>query len=141
VETEAHVVNDEFVDDGEVQRSKGVCQRDLARDRRGRTVRDRECHCHFSGRTNRGRCASYHGEYEGNYYSTGSAPLGDHNTVQLVYTETPDGKFDVIGRLDGPLETLGVQIPAKTDEAGTDTPRFGWSPVDDNLGRDTRRPT
>jgi Restriction endonuclease len=43
----------------EVQRSKGVCQRDLARDRRGRTVRDRECHCHFSGRTNRGRCASY----------------------------------------------------------------------------------
>ena len=34
----------------------------------------------------------------------------------------PDGKFDVIGRLDGPLETLGVQIPAKTDEAGTDTP-------------------
>ena len=63
-----------------------------------------------------------HGEYEGSYYSTGSAPLGDHNTVQLVYTETPDGKFDVIGRLDGPLETLGVQIPAKTDEAGTDTP-------------------
>jgi hypothetical protein len=63
-----------------------------------------------------------HGEYEGSYYSTGSAPLGDHNTVQLVYTETPDGKFDVIGRLDGPLETLGVQIPAKTDEAGKDTP-------------------
>lgn len=63
-----------------------------------------------------------HGEYEGTYYSTGSAPLGDHNTVQLVYTENPDGKFNAIGRLDGPLDTLGVQILAKTDEAGTETP-------------------
>jgi hypothetical protein len=63
-----------------------------------------------------------HGKYEGTYYSTGSAPLGDHNTVQLVYTENLDGKFDAIGRLDGPLDTLGVQIPAKTDEAGTETP-------------------
>jgi hypothetical protein len=61
-----------------------------------------------------------HGEYDGTYFSTGSAPLGDDSTVQLVYTETPDGEFDVIGRLDGPPDTLGVQIPAKTDQAGTD---------------------
>jgi hypothetical protein len=81
-----------------------------------------------------------HGEYEGTYYSTGSAPLGDDNTVQLVYTETRDGALDVIGRLDGTLATLGLQIPAKTDEAGTDKPirlassrRQPW--------HDTRRPT
>jgi hypothetical protein len=61
-----------------------------------------------------------HGEYEGTYYSTGSAALGDDNTVQLVYTETRDGALDAIGRLDGTLATLGLQIPAKTDEAGTD---------------------
>lgn len=63
-----------------------------------------------------------HGEYDGTYFSTGSAPLGDHNTVQLVYTESPDGSFDVIGRLDGPLDALGVLIPAKTVEAEADTP-------------------
>jgi hypothetical protein len=63
-----------------------------------------------------------HGEYEGTYFSTGSAALGDDATVQLVYTETRDGGFNAIGRLDGPLETLGVQIPAKTDDAGTNTP-------------------
>jgi hypothetical protein len=63
-----------------------------------------------------------HGEYDGTYFSTGKAPLGDQNTVHLVYTETPQGEFDVIGRLDGALDTLGIQIPAKTDDAGTDMP-------------------
>jgi hypothetical protein len=58
-----------------------------------------------------------HGEYDGTYFSTGKAPLGDHNTVQLVYTETLEGEFDVIGRLDGTLDTLGIQIPAETDDA------------------------
>lgn len=47
-----------------------------------------------------------HGEYDGTYYSTGSAVLGDDATVQLVYTETPGGEFNVVGRLDGPLDTL-----------------------------------
>jgi len=61
-----------------------------------------------------------HGEYDGTYFSTGSAALGDDATVQLVYTETPDGGFDVIGRLDGAAETLGVQIPYQGDCAGTD---------------------
>lgn len=63
-----------------------------------------------------------HGEYQGTYFSTGSAALGDDATVQLVYTETPDGEFDAIGRLDGPLETLGVQMPAEPDEPGTNMP-------------------
>lgn len=58
-----------------------------------------------------------HGEYDGSFYSTGTAPLGDHNTVQLVYTENADGELDVIGRLDGRLDTLGVQVPPKADEA------------------------
>ncbi|WP_052540823.1 restriction endonuclease [Mycobacteroides abscessus] len=58
-----------------------------------------------------------HGEYDGTYYSTGSAPLGDGNTVQLVYTETTDGKFDVMGRLDGTLASLGLLMPAATDDA------------------------
>jgi hypothetical protein len=61
-----------------------------------------------------------HGEYDGTYFSTGSAQLGDDATVQVVYTETTDGDFDVIGRLDGPLDTLGVQVLAKTDDADTD---------------------
>jgi hypothetical protein len=61
-----------------------------------------------------------HGEYDGTYFSTGSAQLGDDATVQVVYTETTDGDFDVVGRLDGPLDTLGVQVPAKTDDADTD---------------------
>ncbi|WP_368834437.1 hypothetical protein [Mycobacterium intracellulare] len=51
-----------------------------------------------------------HGEYDGTYFSAGTAPLGDHNTAQLVYTETSQGEFDVIGRLDGTLDTLGIQI-------------------------------
>jgi len=59
-----------------------------------------------------------HGEYDGTYFSTGTAPLGDQNTVQLVYTETHEEEFDLIGRLDGTLETLGIQMPAETD--GTD---------------------
>jgi hypothetical protein len=63
-----------------------------------------------------------HGEYDGTYFSTGSAALGDDVTVQLVYIETREGEFDAMGRLDGPLDTLGVQIPAKTDDAGTDMP-------------------
>jgi hypothetical protein len=41
-----------------------------------------------------------HGEYDGTYYSTGTAPLGDDNSVQLVWTENADGEFDVMGRLD-----------------------------------------
>ncbi|WP_236722993.1 hypothetical protein, partial [Mycobacterium avium] len=63
-----------------------------------------------------------HGEYDGTYFSTGTAPLGDHNTVQLVYTETPEGEFDVIGRLDGTLDTLGIQIPAEAADPATDMP-------------------
>lgn len=63
-----------------------------------------------------------HGEYDGTYFSAGTAPLGDHNTVQLVYTETPEGEVDVIGRLDGTFDTLGIQIPAETADPGTDMP-------------------
>jgi hypothetical protein len=66
-----------------------------------------------------------HGEYEGTYFSTGTAPLGEGNTVQLVYTETPEGEFDLIGRLDGTLDTLGIQIPAKADATDTDIPESG----------------
>ncbi|MCH9731723.1 MAG: restriction endonuclease [Actinomycetia bacterium] len=56
-----------------------------------------------------------HGEYDGTYFSTGQAPLGDSNAVQLVYTETPEGELDVIGRLDGPLdEVLGIHVDAST---------------------------
>ncbi|GAB3035753.1 hypothetical protein MBOU_36640 [Mycobacterium bourgelatii] len=47
-----------------------------------------------------------HGEYDGTFYSTGLAPLGDDATVQLVYTESPDGDFDLAGRLDGSIDTL-----------------------------------
>jgi hypothetical protein len=61
-----------------------------------------------------------HGDYDGTYFSTGSAALGDDATVQLVYIETPEGEFDVIGRLDGPLDTLGIQIPAKGDVVHAD---------------------
>lgn len=61
-----------------------------------------------------------HGEYDGTYFSTGSARLGEDSTVQLVYAENTAGGFDVIGRLDGPLDTLGVQVPAKPDDAETD---------------------
>jgi len=63
-----------------------------------------------------------HGEYDGTYFSTGKAPLGDHNTVQLVYTETPEGEFDVIGRLDGTVDILGIESPVKTDDPRTDMP-------------------
>ncbi|WP_081633465.1 restriction endonuclease [Mycobacterium sp. 360MFTsu5.1] len=63
-----------------------------------------------------------HGKYEGTYYSTGSAPLGDGNTVQLVCTEAPDGTLDVIGRVDGAIASLGLQIPAETNEANAGKP-------------------
>jgi hypothetical protein len=66
-----------------------------------------------------------HGEYDGTYFSTGTAPLGDQNTVQLVYTETSEGEFDLIGRLDGTLDTLGIGIPAKTGDNDTDIPEPG----------------
>jgi hypothetical protein len=81
-----------------------------------------------------------HGEYDGTYYSTGSAPLGDDNTVQLVYTETRDGALDVIGRLDGALATLGLQIPAKPTKPVRINPiRLASSRR--QLWRDIRRPT
>ncbi|MGE3659549.1 MAG: restriction endonuclease [Mycolicibacterium sp.] len=63
-----------------------------------------------------------HGEYDGTYFSTGSAPLGDGATVQLVYTETPEGEFDVIGRLDGPPNILGIEVPAEAGDAGDGVP-------------------
>lgn len=63
-----------------------------------------------------------HGEYDGTYFSTGSAPLGDGATVQLVYTETPEGEFDVIGRLDGPPNILGIEVPAEAGDAGKGVP-------------------
>ena len=44
----------------------------------------------------------FHGEYDGTYFSTGAAPLGDDNSVQLVWTENGEGDFNVIGRLDHP---------------------------------------
>ena len=56
-----------------------------------------------------------HGEFDGTYYSTGTAPLGADNSVQLVWTETPDGEFDVMGKLDH----LGINAPPKSGEAGT----------------------
>jgi hypothetical protein len=63
-----------------------------------------------------------HGEYDGTYYSTGSAALGETSTVQLVYTETPEGKFEVVGRIDGPIDILGLQNPIRTDEADASSP-------------------
>jgi hypothetical protein len=57
-----------------------------------------------------------HGEYDGTYYSTGSAALGDANTVQLVYTETPGGELDVVGRIDGPIGIFGLQNSMRTEE-------------------------
>lgn len=57
-----------------------------------------------------------HGEYDGTYFSTGSGALGDAK-VQLVYTETPEGGFDVVGRIDGPLDTL---VGLKTVAEGYD---------------------
>lgn len=57
-----------------------------------------------------------HGVYDGTYFSTGSGALGDAK-VQLVYTETPEGGFDVVGRIDGPLDTL---VGLKTVAEGYD---------------------
>lgn len=57
-----------------------------------------------------------HGEYDGTYFSTGTGALGDAK-VQLVYTETPEGGFDVVGRIDGPLDTL---VGLKTVAEGYD---------------------
>jgi hypothetical protein len=54
-----------------------------------------------------------HGEYDGTYFSTGKASLGGHNTVQLVYTETPEGEFDVIGRLPAPSTLSGFRSQPK----------------------------
>ena len=47
-----------------------------------------------------------HGEFDGTYYSTGTGALGEDNAVQLVWTETADGKFNVMGR----LQHLGVRV-------------------------------
>lgn len=41
-----------------------------------------------------------HGEFDSSYYATGTAPIGDADAVQLVVRETPEGQFDVMGRLD-----------------------------------------
>ena len=57
-----------------------------------------------------------HGEFDGTYYSTGTAPLGVDNTVQMVWTETAGGEFDVMGKLDH----LGIRVPPQTDEVGTE---------------------
>lgn len=57
-----------------------------------------------------------HGEYDGTYFSTGTGALGDA-MVQLVYTETPEGGFDMVGRIDGPLDTL---VGLKTEAEGYD---------------------
>lgn len=57
-----------------------------------------------------------HGEFDGTYYSTGTAPLGVDNAVQLVWTETADGEFDVMGKLDH----LGIRVPPQTDEGHHD---------------------
>lgn len=53
-----------------------------------------------------------HGEYDGIYFSTGLGVLGDA-TVQSVYTETTEGGLDVVGRIDGPLDTLGLKTLTK----------------------------
>lgn len=53
-----------------------------------------------------------HGEFDGTYFATGSGALGEAK-VQLVYIETAEGGLDVIGRIDGPLDTLGLKTPAE----------------------------
>ena len=47
-----------------------------------------------------------HGEFDGTYYSTGTAPLGIDNAVQLVWTETAEGELGVMGKLDH----LGIRV-------------------------------
>lgn len=65
-----------------------------------------------------------HGEYDGSYYSTGTAALGEGNTLQLVSRETPDGEFDLMGRIDGTFGSLEELITIKTDATGTEPPNL-----------------
>lgn len=53
-----------------------------------------------------------HGEYDGTYFSTGKSGVGEGNSLQLVYTENVDGEFDLMGRIDGTVESLGPLIGA-----------------------------
>jgi hypothetical protein len=63
-----------------------------------------------------------HGEYDGTYFSTGTAALGEGNTLQVVSRETADGEFDLMGRIDGTVGSLEKLITVKTDAAGTEPP-------------------
>ncbi len=51
-----------------------------------------------------------HGEYDGTYFSTGKSGLDQGNPLQLVCTENIDGEFDLMGRIDGTVESLGPLI-------------------------------
>lgn len=53
-----------------------------------------------------------HGEYDGTYFSTGKSVVGQGNSLQLVCTENVDGEFDLMGRIDGTVESLGPLIGA-----------------------------
>jgi len=53
-----------------------------------------------------------HGEYDGTYFSTGKGILGQGNALQLVYTENEDGEFDLMGRIDGTVESLAPLLGA-----------------------------
>ena len=70
-----------------------------------------------------------HGEFDGTYYSTGTAPLGVDNAVQLVWTETADGEFDVMGKLDH----LGIPVRPRTDEVGTEPVLLPTDPAEGQL--------
>jgi hypothetical protein len=53
-----------------------------------------------------------HGEYDGTYFSTGKSGVGEGNSLQIVCTENVDGGFDLMGRIDGTVESLGPLIGA-----------------------------
>ena len=56
-----------------------------------------------------------HGEFDSTM-TPREQPLGLDNAVQLVWRETADGEFDVIGKLDH----VGIRVPPQTDEVGTE---------------------
>jgi hypothetical protein len=60
-----------------------------------------------------------HGDYDGTYFSTGTAALGEGNELQLVYTETADGEFEMMGRIDGTIESLGPLLGSNLHKAAT----------------------
>lgn len=64
-----------------------------------------------------------HGEYDGSYFSTGTAAIGEGNTLQLASRETADGEFDLMGRIDGTVGSLAPLLTVTTDAGGTEPPK------------------